>query len=62
MEIRNETDYQKAFKKIDSLVAANFEQSESQQHEFLELAKAIQEYEKKHYPLHSFETEGTTHK
>ncbi|MCE7059097.1 hypothetical protein [Dyadobacter sp. CY343] len=62
MEIRNATEYQRAFQKIDGLVAAKFENSENQQREFLELAKAIQEYEKIHYPIHSFDQERVVHK
>ncbi|WP_031525558.1 hypothetical protein [Dyadobacter crusticola] len=62
MEILNEKDYQSAFQKIDSLVVADFESSEAMQKEFLELAKAIQEYEKKHYPLLSHQSEVVIHK
>lgn len=56
MEISTENQYNEAFRKIDTLIADNFENSETKQKEFLEVAKAIQEYEKKYYPILKPET------
>jgi HTH-type transcriptional regulator/antitoxin HigA len=56
MKISTENEYNEAFRKIDSLIAENFESSEAKQKEFLEVAKAIQEYEKKYYPIPKPET------
>ncbi|MCE7066781.1 helix-turn-helix domain-containing protein [Dyadobacter sp. CY326] len=56
MSVSTEQDYNEAFKKIDSLIAENFEDNTDKQKEFLELAKAIQDYEKKFYPLPKPET------
>ncbi|TLV01228.1 hypothetical protein [Dyadobacter luticola] len=58
MEILTEIQYNEAFKKIDSLIAENFESSEQKQQEFLEIAMAIQLYEKKYYPISKLETVG----
>lgn len=43
--------YNEALKRIDALIAEGFENSETKKEEFLEIAIAIQSYEKKHYPL-----------
>ncbi|WP_439582561.1 hypothetical protein [Dyadobacter bucti] len=51
MNISTEKEYNEAFKKIDALIAEDFEGSEAKQKEFLEAAKAIQDYEKKYYPV-----------
>lgn len=56
MEISNEKDYNDAFRKIDALIADNFEDSDTGRKDFLEVAKAIQEYEKKYYPVPKPET------
>jgi len=56
MEIKTEEAYKEAFKKIDAFIADNFENSEAKQKEFLEIAKAIQAYEKEYYPLPKPET------
>ncbi len=56
MEIQTEQAYKEAFKKIDAFIAEKFESSETKQKEFLEIAKAIQAYEKEYYPLPKPET------
>jgi antitoxin component HigA of HigAB toxin-antitoxin module len=56
MRVSTEHDYNEAFRKIDSLIAENFENDSNKQKEFLEVAKAIQDYEKKFYPLPKPET------
>ena len=56
MKVSTEQDYNEAFKRIDGLIAENFEADADKQKEFLEVAKAIQEYEKKFYPLPKPET------
>ncbi|WP_262712806.1 hypothetical protein [Dyadobacter bucti] len=43
MNISTEKEYNEAFKKIDALIAEDFEGSEAKQKEFLEAAKAIQD-------------------
>jgi antitoxin component HigA of HigAB toxin-antitoxin module len=51
MKIKTKTDYEEAFKKIDAFIVDNFESNKAKQKEFSKIAKAIETYEKKHYPL-----------
>ncbi|MCE7069969.1 hypothetical protein LZG74_06625 [Dyadobacter sp. CY327] len=51
MKLSTEQEYNDAFRVIDNLIAGNFEEDVNKQQEFLEVAKAIQEYEKNMYPL-----------
>ncbi|MCF0051455.1 hypothetical protein LXM25_15395 [Dyadobacter sp. LJ53] len=51
MKLLTEQEYNDAFRMIDNLIAENFEEDINKQQEFLEVAKAIQEYEKTMYPL-----------
>lgn len=50
-QINDEAGYEHALRSIDELIAAGFEDNPSKQKEFLEIARAIQAYEKKRYPL-----------
>ncbi|QRR01672.1 helix-turn-helix domain-containing protein [Dyadobacter sandarakinus] len=56
MSISTENEYNDAFRKIDALIAGKFEESEAGRKEFLEVAKSIQEYEKRYYPIPKPET------
>ncbi|SKB53348.1 hypothetical protein [Dyadobacter psychrophilus] len=56
MKLSTEQEYNEAFRIIDNLIAENFEEDVNKQQKFLEVAKAIQEYEKKMYPLPKLET------
>ena len=50
-KIQSSSAYNDALKRIDTLIEEGFENGETKQEEFLEIAIAIQSYEKRHYPL-----------
>lgn len=50
-KIQSLTAYNDALKRIDTLVTEGFEDSAAKRKEFLNIAIAIQSYEKNHYPL-----------
>lgn len=50
-KINTDADYQNAIKRIDKMINEGFEKDEENRKEFLEIALAIQQYEKQYYPL-----------
>ena len=56
MKLSTEQEYNEAFRIIDNLIAENFEEDVNKQQQFLEIAQAIQEYEKTMYPLPKLKT------
>lgn len=51
LKINSGSEYNAALKKIDALINEDFESSAAKRKEFLEIALAIQSYEKNRYPL-----------
>ncbi len=50
-KINTDADYQNAIKRIDKMIEEDFEKDEEKGKEFLEIALAIQQYEKQYYPF-----------
>ena len=49
--LHTDADFQNAIKRIDKIINEGFEKDEENRKEFLEIALAIQLYEKQYYPL-----------